>query len=194
MRHPKTRKVRGMRSSVALSAMVALAVSACAATPVNRSETSGNPYQDIPGQIPKSAIENLKGQDYAPVGACVKLSGVERKSNFSLVDCSSSDVNYRIIQRVNWPTECVKDADRIFYHNDRQGYEWVACMDLAWSPNYCLSVTPKLVKQVQCGDTTAVNRQRPIRLVTNSVTVDDCPSEGFAHPVRRFTICTETQK
>lgn len=183
-----------------MTARFLLAIVGALILPVLPACTSANPveganqFSNIPGQIPQSDVVNVKGQEYAPVGSCVSLSGVGRNSNFKLVDCGSRDVNYRIVQRVNWPTECVKDADRVYYHNDKQGNEWVACMDLAWNPAYCLSIARQAAKQVQCSDTSADNRQRPIKLVTNSTTVNDCPTEGFAHPVRRFTVCTETQQ
>lgn len=179
-----------MHKLTATLSILTVAIVACS---TQAQPTGGNDFANIPGQMPQSNIMNVKGQEYAPVGACVNLGGVGRNSTFNVVDCGSHEVNYRIVQRVNWPTECVQDADRVYYHNDKQGNEWVACMDLAWSPTYCLSIAKQTVKQVQCNDTTADNRQRPIRLVTNSATVDDCPTEGFAHPIRRFTVCTEAQ-
>ncbi|CPZ27834.1 Putative liporotein LppU [Mycobacteroides abscessus] len=45
-----------------------------------------------------------------------------------------------------------------------------------------------------CDDASAPNRLKPTKVILNSVSVEGCPTGGFAHPLRRFTICTEMQK
>ncbi|WP_083337984.1 LppU/SCO3897 family protein [Mycobacteroides franklinii] len=137
--------------------------------------------------------ENPVGRDAAPVGACVNLSGEKINASIRTVPCGSSDNNYIVIQRVNFPTDCVADADRRYYHNSKQG-EFTACLDLAWSPASCISIDSPKVVRTACDDAQAPNRYRPIKVVLNTENVDSCPDKGFPHAVRKFTVCTETQK
>lgn len=162
--------------------------------------TPNNPVEkldlaNIPGQYPTVPSAIPAGQDRAPVGSCVSLSGSTSKAALLMTDCGSPDTNYRVVQRVATPRECAEDVDRRYYNLDGTGVGWTACMDLAWTPDQCLSVGKMIVRRVSCSDTGAENRQKPVAVVTDTTTVSNCPSGmGFAHPVRRFTVCTETQK
>lgn len=150
-----------------------------------------NQLSDIPGRMP-GGVESQIGQDAAPVGGCVNLSGEKINASIKVVPCGSADNNYLVIQRVNFPTDCVADADRRYYHNGRQG-EFTACLDLAWSPQSCIIIDSPKVLRTNCEDSSVPNQYRPIKVILNADNVDGCPDKGFAHPVRRFTICTETQ-
>jgi hypothetical protein len=110
----------------------------------------------------------------------------------TVVDCGSPDNGYRVIQRVSTPDECVKDADQRFYLNPAEG-QWTACLDYAWSNKDCLSIGDITATRTPC-DGTAPKRERPTQVVLNTTSTAGCPTGGFAHPVRRFTICTETQQ
>ncbi|WP_420872459.1 LppU/SCO3897 family protein [Mycobacteroides salmoniphilum] len=187
-----------MKKHLAL-AVVALAVVAGCSTenvPHEKKQTETKvQFNEISGQFPSRDKEVPAGSENAPVGACASLSGKTSAATFKLTDCDNPDSNYRIIQRVATPNDCVKDADRRYYNLGDDGTEWTACMDLAWRADSCLSVQKVAVRRVSCNDTTAENRQKPVRVISNVETVNDCQSGvGFAHPVRRFTICTETQK
>lgn len=161
------------------------------ATPTSGSQLSVS-VENIPGQYPDSNAIAVGG-NAAPIGGCVSLSGPRARAVLSRVDCQDSRANYRVIQRVTKPQECVGDADRQYYQNDKDG-EWTACLDLAWNLRNCISFVSKdLVSQVDCADSKALNRERPTQLLLNSATADGCTYGGFAHPVRRFTVCTETQ-
>lgn len=158
--------------------------------------TSGSQLPDsvenIPGQYPDSNAVAVGGAA-APIGGCVSLRGPRARALLSPVDCQDPRANYRVIQRVAKPHECVGDADRQYYQNDKDG-EWTACLDLAWNSRNCISFESKdLVSQVDCADSKALNRERPTQLLLNSATAAGCTYGGFAHPIRRFTVCTETQ-
>ncbi|MFA4083773.1 LppU/SCO3897 family protein [Mycobacteroides salmoniphilum] len=145
----------------------------------------------IPGRMP-GGTESQTGRDAAPVGGCVNLSGEKINANIKLVPCGGADNNYIVIQRVNFPTDCVADTDRRYYHNGGQG-EFTACLDLAWSSDSCISIDNPKVLRTNCQDSSVPNQYRPIKVVLNTENIDGCPDKGFAHPIRRFTICTETQ-
>uniref|UniRef100_UPI001F1F626F hypothetical protein n=1 Tax=Mycobacteroides abscessus TaxID=36809 RepID=UPI001F1F626F len=72
--------------------------------------------------------------------------------------------------------------------------EWTACMDYAWTSEGCISVAPDKVVRAECDDKNLPNRERPITILFNTIDTSRCLFGGFAHPVRRFTVCTETQK
>ncbi len=146
----------------------------------------------IPGRMP-GGTENPVGRDAAPVGGCVNLSGEKINASIKTVPCGSADNNYIVIQRVNFPTDCIADADRRYYHNGKQG-EFTACLDLAWSAESCISIDSPKVLRTPCDDSSAPNRYRPLKVVLNTDNVDSCPDKGFPHAVRKFTVCTETQK
>lgn len=91
------------------------------------------------------------------------------------------------------PDQCVKDAEQRFYLDTPDG-GFTACLDYAWNTKDCLSIGKVSVVRAACNDSTAPNRERPLNIVYDTQTAGVCPSGGFAHPVRRFTICTEPQK
>jgi hypothetical protein len=98
---------------------------------------------------------------------------------------------YRVIQRVVTPDQCVADADRPFYYRDAHA-QWTACLDLNWDSTYCINLDA-VVTKVACDDPAATRKLKPISVRPDTTTVDGCPHTGYPHPVRRFTICTETQ-
>lgn len=185
-----------------IAGMVVLSVAGCSstepsgtgATTVRTSVASGPvDFAKIPGQIPAEAEMTQQGSEEAPIGACVYLKGKPGSVTLNKVDCDSQDANYRVIQRVGFPDQCVNDADRRFYLGSPQG-EWTACMDYAWTSEGCISVAPDKVVQAECDDKNLPNRERPITILFNTIDTSRCLFGGFAHPVRRFTVCTETQK
>lgn len=182
---------------------VSMQVVSCTSSDVHEgaanSSSQGTPpspdFANIPNQFPQPPTNTSAGQDAAPVGACVSLSGKVPRANLSVVECGSPENNYKVIQRVTMPNECISDTDRRYYQNDANG-GWTACLDLAWDKSTCLSITTTLVRRVSCSDTTVPNRQKPVKLITNTTTIEGCPRGGFVfdHPERRFTVCAETQR
>ncbi|ORA22891.1 hypothetical protein BST18_23780 [Mycobacteroides abscessus subsp. bolletii] len=109
-----------------------------------------------------------------------------------LTKCDGPDATHKIVQRVIEPKDCVRDVDRRYYRNTAAG-EWTACLDLNWTNARCLSISDDETRAVACDDTAAVDRFRPTRVVLGARSADMCPV-GYPHPIRMFTICTETQK
>jgi hypothetical protein len=149
-------------------------------------------FDRIPGRYP-AQDPDVPGADIAPVGACVSLSGPQSNPAFSVVDCGAPANGYRVVQRVRTPDECPADADQRFYNNP-DGGQFTACLDYAWDVDDCLQIGETTATRVSCHDRTATNREKPTHVLLDSTSAADCPGGGFAHPVRRFTICTETQQ
>ncbi len=147
-------------------------------------------FDQIEGEFPTQSA-GVPGAQSAPVGACVSLTGPKSSPALSVVDCGSPSNGYRVIQRVSGPDECVKDADQRFYLNPAEG-QWTASLDYAWSNKDCLSISDITAVHTPC-DGAAPGRERPIQVVLDAISTANCPTGGFAHPVRRFTICTHTQ-
>lgn len=185
--------------SVALALMLMASAVGCSAAPPNENpaalaSTESVPLDlsDIPGQFPTPSELTPAGKAVAPVRGCVNLTGPQHSPALKGVPCGSLDNNYIVVQRVETPDQCVGDADQRFYLNDEDG-QWTACLDYAWRPEACLSIGTVSAQAVACDDANAPNRQRPTRIQTGATTTAGCPDGGFAHPVRRFTICAQTE-
>jgi hypothetical protein len=156
-------------------------------------ETSRN-FDQIPGQYPTPATLTGNGASEAAVGSCATLKGRLVDATLLTVDCGSREAVYRVIQRVNVPAECVQDADRKFYRNTKSGGQWTACLDLKWDESLCVNIDDSDVSKVECGDPNSSNKFKPTKIILNTTNIDGCSDGGYQHPIRRFTICTETQK
>lgn len=146
-------------------------------------------FSMIAGQFPIPATTTRRGEKDAPVRACVNIAGTPARADLALVDCSSDLATYRVIQRVRTPSECIADADRPFYFSDGRD-EWTACLDLNWDNARCISIDG-VVSRVACDEPNLHNIIRPTELILNTATVDGCADGGYAHPIRRFTVCTQ---
>lgn len=152
------------------------------------------PIEQSIAQIETLSATVKSGENDAPIGTCVNILG--SRSNPSLAVDSCDKAAYRVVQRVETPRQCPADVDDKFYLNPPSG-QWTACLDYAWSSSDCISITKGAsAVRVACDDRRYSGRERPLRLITDSVSVSasGCPAGGFAHPVRRFTVCTETQE
>lgn len=193
----------GVRPSWGVCAVVALTcwtVSSCGSPAEAPSQTvpatassqqDSTDFSKIPGQFPSPASLTANGEGEAPVGGCVNLSGPAVNAVLTLVDCGSQQYTYRIVQRVNRSREC-GDADHSYYHNSKDTGQYTACLDLAWDKDLCLNLGQPVTK-VACDDPKAPERYKPIKVVLNTTSVDACPNGGYAHPQRRFTVCTQRQ-
>ncbi|WP_286143778.1 hypothetical protein [Mycobacterium sp. D16R24] len=146
------------------------------------------------GQYPDPSQIKSTADSLAPVGACVNLGGTKAASELTVVACGSPENNYRVVQKVLKPSECVSDVDQRYYQNRPSTGEWTACLDYAWALDSCLGFQDWEVSRVQCRNNEPQRREKPVRIVLNVTTASACPTGGFAHPVRKFTVCTETQK
>ncbi|BDD84464.1 hypothetical protein TPB0596_42270 [Tsukamurella pulmonis] len=178
----------------AAAAGLALALVACDSSTEPSTSESGNEVSldRIPGQFPAQE-PNIPGGAIAPVGACVSFSGSASKANLTIVECGSSDNGYKVVQRVTTPEQCPGDVAQRFYMNPPEG-QFTACLDYAWSLSDCLSIGKVSATRANCSDSTKPNREKPTKVILNTASNADCPAGGFTHPVRKFTVCTETQK
>ncbi|RIR82149.1 hypothetical protein D2E65_09305 [Mycobacteroides abscessus] len=102
--------------------------------------------------------------------------------------CGSADSNYRIIKITQRPAGCPTDSDQKFNRWTKEA-ELTLCLDYDWSPSSCLSIggATWYATRVPCD---RPRSEQPQSVVLDSATVADCPTGGYAHPERRFTICT----
>lgn len=205
-----SRKVSGLRMTPTLTVslvrlllpgfMVPFTLGACgmqssppsATVPATASaQQDSTDFSSIPGQFPSPASLTANGEREAPVGGCVNLSGPAVNAVLTIVDCGSQQYTYRIVQRVNRSREC-GDADHSYYRNSKESGQYTACLDLAWDKGACLNLGRPVTK-VSCDDPSAREKYKPIKVVVNTTVVDACPNGGYAHPQRRFTVCTQRQ-
>lgn len=176
---------------VIVSAAACSSGGAPATQPATTAGVNDLDFAHIPGQMPAQP-PGVPGAAVAPVGACVSLTGRSTSASLKIVDCESPSNGYTVVQRVATPEQCVRDVDQKFYMNLEEG-QFTACLDYAWGPDDCLSIAKLTASRAACDDKSIANREKPVGVILNSVSARDCPSGGFPHPERRFTICTETQ-
>ncbi len=157
---------------------------------IDQKETEQTSFSSIQGQFPQDT--KTINPDF-PAGTCVNLHGSRTNTQINKAGCGSPENNFIVVQQVKNPTECVGDVDQKYYTNTAGRGEWTVCMDYYWVQGSCLSMNSFEIKRVKCDDSTKPSREKPVRLALNSASISDCPAGGYAHPVRRFTVCTETQ-
>lgn len=162
-------------------------------TSASASEGVQADFETIPGQFPPQA-SGIPGASIAPVGACVSFNGPSTNASLKVVDCGSPDNGFKVIQRVATPKECPADVAQKFYMNPDEG-QFTACLDFAWSAKDCLSIGKATAVRAACDDSSKPNREKPLKVILNTTTNAGCgPTGGFPHAVRKFTVCTETQR
>ncbi len=187
-----------LRALFVVMGLCGFAIAGCAqaeetpSTKQSATRQESTDFADIPGQFPSPGSLTANGQAEAPVGGCVNLGGELVNASLTVVDCGSDRNTYRIVQRVNIPQEC-GDTDRSYYHNSEATGQYTACLDLAWAKDSCISLGQPVAKVV-CTDTNAPKRIKPLKIILDTTTLEGCPSGGYKHPQRKFTVCTETQK
>ncbi|WP_074331093.1 LppU/SCO3897 family protein [Mycobacteroides abscessus] len=189
-------------SAVGVAAIVVAAIAGCSAQeakPAAGTSTDtaisapGADFDQIPGQFPQQA-SGIPGASIAPVGACVSFEGPKNNATLKVVDCGSPANGFKVIQRVTTPDQCPADVAQRFYMNPDEG-QFTACLDYAWSANDCLSIGKVTAVRATCDDTSKPNREKPLKVILNTTTNAGCgPTGGFPHAVRKFTVCTETQR
>lgn len=160
------------------------------ASSVDQQETERTSFSSIAGQFPSDT--KTINPDF-PAGTCVNLHGSRTNAQIDKAGCGSPENNFIVVQQVQKPTECVGDVDQKYYTNTAGRGEWTVCMDYYWVQGSCLSMNGFDIKRVKCDNSTKPAREKPVRLAQNSTSISDCPTGGYDHPVRRFTVCTQTQ-
>lgn len=193
---------RRLTSAVGAAAIVVVAVAGCSpqeARPAAGASTNttvslpGADFEQISGQFPPQPA-GIPGAAIAPVAACVSFEGPSNNATLKIVDCGSPTNGFKVIQRVSTPDQCPADVAQKFYMNPDEG-QFTACLDYAWSANDCLSIGKVTAVRAACDDPSKPNREKPLKVILNTTTNAGCgPTGGFPHAVRKFTVCTETQK
>ncbi|WP_457769447.1 LppU/SCO3897 family protein [Mycobacteroides chelonae] len=193
--------VRGI--SAAMAFIVASSIVASCGSEVNsRNRTSPTAVSaGSSGTTPDADFSNIAGQFpqtpdvSAPDirrGDCVALKGSAAHSSLSVVECGSTENNYRVVQITRKPWECVSDADQHYYKN-KDGSEFSLCLDYAWGPKDCLLMSDDhSVTRSKCEHNVAGRVERPLTVVENASNITVCPTGGYPHPTRRFVVCTES--
>lgn len=150
-------------------------------------------FSHIDGRFP---AYTLTANPNYPAGTCVHLNMTDTHMQLSKAECGSPDNNYVVIQQVRQHTECVSDAAQRYWDTyTSDGGEWTACLDYYWTRGTCLSIGKHVATRVRCDDTSYPNREKPLSVIVNTTTNAGCGSTGgFPHAVRKFTVCTQTQK
>lgn len=155
-------------------------------------KTVNTNFSQINGRFPAETL--TVNPDY-PAGTCVHLHMTATHMQLSKAKCGAPDNNYFVIQQVRNHTDCVGDTEQRYWDtNTADGGEWTACLDYYWARGNCLSIGKYEATRVRCDDRSHLNREKPLNVILNTTTNAGCPTGGFPHAVRKFTICTETQK
>jgi hypothetical protein len=175
-----------------------LVVSLFAPDHATPSSTPALPSGTITGDFTHIPHEILAGER-TPLGGpgdCVALSGPDRQqASVRAVPCEGPDAAYRIIQVARSAGECVGDADQRYYPSASSSSEQFAlCLDFNWSTFSCIKMPEPqgwLSQRVGCEAPT--NSERPEVVLVDVESANLCPHGGWAHPVRKFTVCTKSK-
>lgn len=144
-----------------------------------------NNFDSIPGQFIASDMRT----PYGGVGDCVALSGTKKNQSIATkVDCTSPNASYKIFQVAEAKAQCSADADQRF-----GAKEFALCLDYNWSSTACMRIGGTdtwYSSRAECSR----GMEKPKAVLVGTDLTRGCPSGGFAHAERRFTICTETLK
>ncbi|WP_234802853.1 hypothetical protein [Mycobacteroides abscessus] len=158
---------------------------------VPAAETAHTDFSTIKGQFPANTV--TINQDF-PAHSCAHLYASEKTWRLGKAECGAPEDNYIVVQQTRNRDECVADVDYKFWSTTADGHDYAVCMDYHWLRDTCLSITREDSHRANCDDASQPGREKPVRLVLDTTNLFRCPDGGFAHPVRKFSVCTETQK
>lgn len=143
--------------------------------------------------IPNELSDDITVSEYGSVGSCIALSGPNRNSiTAKEARCGTAESNYRIIAIRPTRDQCPADSDQRYRRWNKDSQQTL-CLDFDWVASGCMSIGQETwyAKRVVC---TESRSERPTKVLLDVNSVAACPDGGYAHPVRRFTVCTEMQK
>lgn len=166
--------------------------------PAPPSSTAALPSRTITGDFTHIPNEILSGEP-TPLGGpgdCVTLGATQQQQvQARAVRCDGPDAAYRIIQVVRSAGDCVGDADQRYYPPAGASPEnFVLCLDYNWSAFSCIKMPEPqgwLSQRIDCDAPTSSERPEILLLDVDSANL--CPHGGWAHPVRKFTVCTRSK-
>lgn len=180
-------------SADAAASSVSSAASVAASSANQASEQARTAIEDVTESAPRLQPDlggNL-GID-VEVGDCILASGTLDDAAAMPAPCGSAASNYRVIGKAPTNAECVSDADSYYYEELMIGGEQGAlCLDVDWVIGDCMDISGDVAQRISCADGT-VPREKATEIVVDVVDADSCSEGGYAHPERRFTVCTET--
>lgn len=144
-------------------------------------------------EIPNELSSDTTVTEFGAVGSCIALSGPNRNSiKAKEAKCGTAESNYRIVAIKLTRDQCPADSDQRYRRWNRDTQQTL-CLDFDWVANGCMSIGQETwyAKRVTC---TERHAERPTKVLFDVNSVAACPDGGYAHPVRRFTICTQIQK
>jgi hypothetical protein len=161
------------------------------------SSTAALPSRTITGDFAHIPNEILSGERTSLGGPsdCVALEGTgQQQAQARAVPCDGPDAAYRIIQVARSAGDCVGDADQRYYPPaGASSKNFVLCLDFNWSAFSCIKMPEPqgwLSQRIDCDAPT--NSERPEVLLLDVDSANLCPHGGWAHPVRKFTVCTRS--
>lgn len=180
-------------SADAASSSVASAASVAASSANQAAEQARTAIEDVSESVTQLQPDlggNL-GID-VEVGDCILASGTLDDAAAMPAPCGSAASNYRVIGKAPTNAECVSDADSYYYEELMIGGEQGAlCLDVDWVIGECMDISGDVAQRVPC-DGGVAPREKAIEIIEDTADADSCPEGGYAHPERRFTVCTET--
>ncbi|MGL4306154.1 MAG: LppU/SCO3897 family protein [Mycobacteriaceae bacterium] len=126
------------------------------------------------------------------IGSCASVTGPLTSIVFTRLPCDDAEASHRVVQVVRDPSSCVADVDQKYYTNTSSG-EWSACLDYNWTTSRCIDRTGDNAATINCDESTK-DHYRPTKVIVGDGTGSKCQDGGFAHKVRKFSICTTLTK
>lgn len=126
------------------------------------------------------------------VGDCVNIAGpVHNAAIVQRIACSDKSAAYRIFQLADHAGDCAEDADRSYVPANADEGNLVLCLDYNWVGGLCVFPGNSSGRWHAVRDDCQPGGEKPLQVQYDVVNAQGCPTGGYPHQVRRFTVCTE---
>ncbi|WP_157897262.1 hypothetical protein [Mycobacteroides franklinii] len=192
------------RSRILIACGIVLVAAACAIVWFGIPSLDSGAHKAGPTRVFKSGnFVNIDGEfrdtgkrsPLGGVGGCIALSGADRSSVAAKsIDCSDQQAAYRIFQLADDPSECAVDSDQRYAPRKTDEGPLILCLDYNWAKGLCIFPGDTSTRVHAIRDVCGRGGERPTEILYDVGNAQQCPTGGYPHPARRFTVCSEKLK
>lgn len=125
------------------------------------------------------------------VGDCVSITGPSRNEAIvQQVNCGDKSAAYRIFQLAEQPGDCAVDSDQRYAPRRTDEGSLILCLDYNWAHGLCIFPGNSHGLWHAVRDDCRSGGEQPIEVRYDTANAQGCPTGGYPHQVRRFTVCS----
>ena len=144
-------------------------------------------FANIRGEL----LEASKQSPLGAVGDCVNITGPSKNdATVQKISCGDKSAAYRIFQLADEPRDCAADSDQRYAPRATDEGNLILCLDYNWAHGLCIypgsARGPWHAVRNDCHS----GGERPVEVQYDTANAQGCPTGGYPHQERRFTICS----